>query len=423
MPAKRTLRLMMVVAGGWLAGAAPTRGQSPDCPAWEQKHPTHVPNPRYGHAMAYDGARQETVMVGGTGTDRGSTWTWDGHDWTEHKTAGPYAPSGTAMAYDELRQVVVLFGGQMTWEWDGVQWTIRSYSGPPPRANYAMVYDSARGVTVLFGGRVGGFSYGDTWEWDGKVWTLRNWGGPSPRGGHAMTYDASRGVTVLFGGFAGSGLVYIRYKDTWEWDGTGWVLRSKGGGQKARHYHAMAYDSIRRVTLQFGGIGDKGLLGDTWEWDGTTWTLLSEVGPPARINSAMAYDSARAVTVLFGGIGDFIYQDTWELPSYPLDSDCDGMPDSDDKCDKSDLRLTVVIDGCDSGVANHLFDDGCTMADRIAECAEGARSHGAFVRCVSELTNTWGRDKFITSRDKGPIQRCVALANQPQHGQERTRPK
>lgn len=105
--------------------------------------------------MAYDAARQETVMIG-SGSDGGITWTWDGHDWTEHNAGGPGARFGTAMVYDELRQVVVLFDGQ-TWEWDGVQWTLRSYSGPPWRGEHAMAYDSARGVTVLFGGRVGGF--------------------------------------------------------------------------------------------------------------------------------------------------------------------------------------------------------------------------------------------------------------------------
>lgn len=420
MPAGGTLRLMMVVTGGWLAGATPMWGQSPDCSVWEEKHPAHTPNPRFGHAMAYDGGRQETLMIG-NGSDGGITWTWDGHDWTEHNAGGPGAGSGTAMAYDELRQVVVLFDGQ-TWEWDGVQWTLRSYSGPPWRGQHAMVYDSARGVTVLFGGRVGGFFYGDTWEWDGNAWTLRNSGGPSPRGGHAMAYDASRGVTVLFGGYADSGLVYIRYKDTWEWDGTGWVLRSERGGPGYRRNHAMAYAAASAVTVLFGGIGDTGNLGDTWKWDGTTWTLLSKTGPPRRLYAGMAYDRMRAVTVLFGGFDGSQLGDTWELPSCPRDSDGDGVPDPDDECDISDLRLTVVIDGCDSGVANHLFDDGCTMADRIAECIEEAGNHGTFVSCVVELTNIWMQDEIITSRDKGPIQRCAAQADLPQSNDERVRP-
>jgi len=98
------------------------------------------------------------------------------------------------------------------------------------------------------------------------------------------------------------------------------------------------------------------------------------------------------------------------------------VPDPDDECDISDLSLTAVIDGCDSGVANHLFDDGCTMADRIAACAADADNHGAFVGCVGELTNIWMRDEIITSRDKGPIQRCAAHANLPEQREASTRP-
>ena len=49
------------------------------------------------------------------------------------------------------------------------------------------------------------------------------------------------------------------------------------------------------------------------------------------------------------------------------DSDGDGIPDDEDNCPNSDLSDTVVIDGCDSGVANTLLSDGCTIADLIAD--------------------------------------------------------
>jgi len=324
------------------------------------------------------------------------------------------------MAYDDSRGVVILFGGagQLafgdTWEWNGVHWTQVSTGGPSPRHAHAMTYDSARGVTVLFGGRGVYGELGDTWEWDGNNWELRSSTGPAPRWEHAMAYDSRRGVTVLYGGYGGAG-------QTWEWDGQVWLRKTTFFGPETRYAHTMAYDSTRGVTLLFSGLGPGAPNSELWEWDGMTWTLFSDSGPPGRLYAGMAFDSARAVTMLFGGAHNVRYQDTWELPSCPVDSDGDGVPDLDDECDSSDLRLTVIIDGCDSEVANHLFDDGCTMGDRIAACAEGARNHGAFVRCVAELTNTWARDEIITSRDKGFIQRCAARANLPQRNQERAR--
>ncbi|ETW99469.1 MAG: hypothetical protein ETSY2_40785 [Candidatus Entotheonella gemina] len=96
-----------------------------------------------------------------------------------------------------------------------------------------------------------------------------------------------------------------------------------------------------------------------------------------------------------------------------MDDDEDGIPNEEDMCPNSELSATVVIDGCDSGVTNDLFDDGCTMSDLIMECADGASNHGHFVSCVSQLTNAWKKEGRISGREKGAIQRCAAQADIP----------
>jgi len=95
------------------------------------------------------------------------------------------------------------------------------------------------------------------------------------------------------------------------------------------------------------------------------------------------------------------------------DADGDGIPDDQDNCPLSDLEATIIIDGCNSGVANTLFDDGCTMSDLIAECAEGVKNHGQFVSCVAHLTNGWKKDKLISGKEKGAIQSCAARSDIP----------
>ncbi len=92
------------------------------------------------------------------------------------------------------------------------------------------------------------------------------------------------------------------------------------------------------------------------------------------------------------------------------DSDGDGIPNFVDACPDSDLDPTIVIAACDTGVANELFGDGCTMSDQIAECADGASDHGEFVSCGAHLTNDWKRLGLITGRQKGAVQRCAAKA-------------
>jgi hypothetical protein len=100
-------------------------------------------------------------------------------------------------------------------------------------------------------------------------------------------------------------------------------------------------------------------------------------------------------------------------PLPTADSDGDGIPDNKDDCPNSDLRPTVVIDGCNSGVPNTLFPTGCTIADFIAECAAGASNHGQFVSCVSNLTNDLKKAGTITSQQKSVVQSCAAKAHIP----------
>lgn len=95
-----------------------------------------------------------------------------------------------------------------------------------------------------------------------------------------------------------------------------------------------------------------------------------------------------------------------------FDSDSDGVPDDEDSCPNSDISDTVVVDGCDSGVAN-LNLGGCTISDQIAEIAADARNHGQFVRGVAKLLNQLRNDGVIRDAERGAIQRCAAQSRHP----------
>lgn len=95
------------------------------------------------------------------------------------------------------------------------------------------------------------------------------------------------------------------------------------------------------------------------------------------------------------------------------DSDSDGVADDEDKCPDSNPDKTVIIDECDTGVANDMVDDGCNISDGIAECAERAKNHGAFVSCVAKLSNKLKKNGIITGKEAGAIQKCAAQADIP----------
>ncbi len=146
----------------------------------------------------------------------------------------------------------------------------------------------------------------------GGAWSqLTSASAPTARDRFATAFDSLRGITVLFGG-VGAG--DATQQDTWEWDGANWLQRSPVSAPSARGHHAMAYDSNRGVTILFGGfVLGSGRNAETWEWDGIDWVNRNPtVGPSARANAAMAYDSARQVTVLFGGWTGATNDETWE---------------------------------------------------------------------------------------------------------------
>lgn len=101
----------------------------------------------------------------------------------------------------------------------------------------------------------------------------------------------------------------------------------------------------------------------------------------------------------------------WDIPVSMPDEDGDGIPDEEDECLGSNLSETIVIDGCDTGVLNQLLEDGCSLADLVSDCSNGAGNHGAFVSCVADLTNGWKNSDLITGQQKGRIQSCAAQSN------------
>jgi hypothetical protein len=299
---------------------------------WTQKQDIG-PSPRTQFGMAYDPVRKLTYLFGGT-TPRqvpiaGDTWAWDGRYWTQVARFGPANRAGHSMTFDAARGHTVLFGGesapdhgfQDTWSFDGVDWIQLEDIGPPPRSQHAAAYDLVRQRLVLFGGLLrfpnGGGPVGDTWEWNGTAWTQVEVTGPRPRLGHMMAYDTVKKRTVLFGGLAvieGGGLEPT--KDTWEWDGDSW-RQVANSGPNGRFDGAMV--SVGGVLIQHGGTLPEG-VGETWQWETDRWSRVQVIGPRRR-GHALAYDSDRNRVVLFGGNKDSddpsepdYFGDTWEAP-------------------------------------------------------------------------------------------------------------
>lgn len=312
----------LLFAAGVVVSLLDTSGANAQCLGWKSVLPP--PGPRSGHAMAYDSARNLTILFGGNaGLGQGyvqnaETTGWNGQEWVLLSDSGPSIRWGHAMAFDSARGVTVLFGGYGddgsgsntylgdTWEWDAQSWTLRATVGPSPRRGHRLAFDPFRGVTLLFGGSDGGPTLGDTWQWDGTDWTLVDSSGPA-RYLHAMAFDSERNRLIAHGGRFYDGSSYADLFDTWEWDGAVWSQQHTGlglGGGGPR----MAFDTARGVTVLVGSYNrctpfGCGYVHETYEWDGADWIRVATTGPETDAYSTfdVVFDSLRSVILLYGG--------------------------------------------------------------------------------------------------------------------------
>jgi hypothetical protein len=179
---------------------------------------------------------------------------------------------------------------------------------PVGRDDHMMTFDSDRGCVVMWGGD----NADDLiWQWDGTNWTsVDAETKPALKREAALAYDSVRKVTVLFGGydFVLGDVVNV----TWEFDGTEWECMTPPNSPIARKNHAMAFDAEHGLMIMFGGDVEDYY---TWAYDGGDWRVIADENnsPGLRGAHGMVYDSDRKKIVLFGGsYGSTYFNDTWE---------------------------------------------------------------------------------------------------------------
>lgn len=104
---------------------------------------------------------------------------------------------------------------------------------------------------------------------------------------------------------------------------------------------------------------------------------------------------------------DFIYGE----PIADTDNDNDGVPDDQDECASSDLRPKVDVNLTEAGVTsidNTVDANGCSIQDRVNNCAAGAKNHGQYVSCIAHLANDLYKDRTITKTQRKELKTGAA---------------
>ena len=96
---------------------------------------------------------------------------------------------------------------------------------------------------------------GQQWQWMQRTFSGGVATNPSGRYLHAMAYDTVRNMTVFFGGYYyrknswPNPATIIYYNDTWERDVAAWLPCSPKTKPSVRYDPSLAYDAARGVTL------------------------------------------------------------------------------------------------------------------------------------------------------------------------------
>jgi len=272
-----------------LVYALATFGAIPD--EWRQLFP-RPPRAMIDHAIVEDPVRGELIVFSGRTDDPGSAavddaWVFGANGWTALPSSG--APTlGATGVFDPVLGRALFYDGTKLTAWNGSAWsTIDAPNAPSPRRGAAVTYDLRRHELVVFGGvRDDGVTSDETFTFDGS-WRRHE---PPPPvitlGGATAAWDAARGAGLVVGA------------KTWRWTGALEEVADAGPGPRTRPALAALRD---RLVLTGGAAAT-----DTWAWSGS-WQPIAASGAPGLAASVMAAD--RQGLVLAGGGETWTFRD------------------------------------------------------------------------------------------------------------------
>lgn len=336
---------------------------------WDSPEEPGNPGRLYGHAMAYDSARGEAILFGGTDydlaaetnvtyryrdskfanawslyapgprslfgftsdPDNAAVWLYGGvrggndlwkyafGQWTQVTATGaPAICSYPVTSWDSDRKVLVLVcSDTSTYEFDGTAWKTFSPDKKPLTSIQASIaYDPNLKKTILYGGWNGNY-INETWTWGGAQWTKVDGKKPNYRGLASMFYDPISKKVVLYGGIGRTDRegTIVRFDDTWSFNGKDWSELTSAASPPARYGAAVAFNPADNKVHMFGGSNERvEFIAEHWVWDGSKWSQVSGGRvPPARQNARLAWDPTLQQLVLFGGYAGYYLSDLWVL--------------------------------------------------------------------------------------------------------------
>jgi hypothetical protein len=265
---------------------------------WTMVTPSSSPPARASAAIAYDPATRLVMLYGGEGSDEGTqfndTWAWNGATWRRLDSGGPNGPfvgNGASMAWDGARDQMLLVTSAgtktdgETWTWGGTRW-IREAHGDLVALVIAgtMAYDPASKTVLMVTPLVGDNAHSAAFGWNGSSWRALVSEGPELEGlaaGEEVNGLGEQVSSLVACGSATSSTTFAVQANCWEWETTSWSQLQAAVPTRSATPVTVAseVDDLDRAQLLIIGwlvapVSNAAEPLYVWAWDGLKWTLL-----------------------------------------------------------------------------------------------------------------------------------------------------
>jgi hypothetical protein len=200
---------------------------------WLPVEVSRSPPARHRGAMVFDEWHGFSLLFGGQDQRNGilgDTWIYESNHWRQSRSwwKRPEPRCGHALAYDEEAGQAVLFGGigrhlqslGDTWVFDGASWGPVLGPQPPARRYAAFAYAPDLRGCVMHGGSVddaGVEQFGDAWLFRERAWTrLPPEFETDVRDDHGLAYHRAAKTLVMLDGLHGSRGVLAASSAGWD---------------------------------------------------------------------------------------------------------------------------------------------------------------------------------------------------------------
>ena len=86
------------------------------------------------------------------------------------------------------------------------------------------------------------------------------------------------------------------------------------------------------------------------------------------------------------------------------DDDNDGYLDLSDQCPLSNNAPKLIVNSCNTNVANRQVENGCNIVDSFALCEDSSQG---FTNCANSLVSQFSSSNIINRKEKNAIKKCL----------------